>query len=97
MKITRIAHIGIAVADADQTGAFYSEKLDLPIKAKESLGELKIAFIPVGRSNLETGAIHPDGRRHVSTNEDFFPRSRKVKILTAGIFYIFRGLKFPPD
>ena len=28
---------------------------------------------------------------------NFVPRSRKAKILTAGILEVFRGLKFEPD
>ena len=30
-------------------------------------------------------------------NVQFWPRSRKAKISTAGIYGIFRGLKFEPD
>ena len=30
-------------------------------------------------------------------NVQFWPRSRKAKISTAGIYVIFRGLKFEPD
>jgi hypothetical protein len=30
-------------------------------------------------------------------NVQFWPRSRKAKISTTGIYVIFRGLKFEPD
>jgi hypothetical protein len=34
---------------------------------------------------------------YLSTNEDFFPRSRRTIKITAGIFLILRGLFFDPD
>lgn len=53
MKIKRIAHIGMAVADSDTASSFFSDMLDLPIDRQESLGELRISFVPVGETNIE--------------------------------------------
>lgn len=53
MKIKRIAHIGVAVTDSDAAGSFFQEKLDLAVDNKESLGELRVAFLPVGETNIE--------------------------------------------
>jgi methylmalonyl-CoA/ethylmalonyl-CoA epimerase len=53
MKIKRIAHIGIGVADTELASQFYTEKLGLPLNHRETLGELKISFIPLGATNLE--------------------------------------------
>lgn len=53
MKIKRIAHIGVAVADTDNAHKFYTEMLGLPLDKQETLGELKISFVPVGESNVE--------------------------------------------
>ena len=53
MKIKRIAHIGVAVADAEQASNFYTQMLGLPLDRKEMLGELKICFVPVGQTNIE--------------------------------------------
>jgi hypothetical protein len=36
-------------------------------------------------------------RKRPLNNVQFWPRSRKAKISTAGIYGIFRGLKFEPD
>lgn len=53
MKIKRIAHLGVAVADADKAAAFFGDMLGLAVDRKEELGELRIAFLPVGETNLE--------------------------------------------
>lgn len=53
MKIKRIAHIGIGVADTDQAHKFYTEMLGLNLDRQEDLGELKVSFIPVGETNVE--------------------------------------------
>lgn len=53
MKVKKINHIGVAVADVDETLKLYTEMLDLPLDHKEMLGELKIAFVPVGQTNIE--------------------------------------------
>ena len=53
MKIKRIAHIGVAVADTDQAGRFYTDNLCLDMDHQENLGELKVSFIPVGDTNVE--------------------------------------------
>ena len=41
MKIKKIAHIGMAVADTDQASSFYTSMLDLKLDRQENLGELK--------------------------------------------------------
>ena len=62
MKIKRIAHIGVAVADTDKTSSFYSDMLDLTLDRQETLGELKISFVPVGQTNIElVQSTTPDG------------------------------------
>ncbi len=53
MKIKRIAHIGVGVKDVDQTKMLYQKMLSLPVSHEETLGELKIAFVPVGQTNVE--------------------------------------------
>lgn len=53
MKIKRIAHIGVAVADTDQAYKFYTEALGLPLAHQEMLGELKVSFIPINQTNVE--------------------------------------------
>ena len=62
MKIKRIAHIGVAVADTDEAGKFYSQMMDLPLDRQETLGELKVSFVPVGETNIElVQSTTPDG------------------------------------
>ena len=53
MSPTKIKHIGIAVRDLDTAKRFYEECLGLKVDHEETLGEMKIAFIPVGEVNLE--------------------------------------------
>ena len=62
MKIKRIAHIGVGVKDTDQSAKLFTEMLDLNLDRQETLGELKISFIPVGETNLElVQSTEPDG------------------------------------
>jgi methylmalonyl-CoA epimerase len=49
----KIDHIGIAVTDLEAAKVFYEESLGLKVEREETLGEMKIAFIPVGEVNLE--------------------------------------------
>ena len=53
MSPTKIKHIGIAVSDLDSAKRFYEECLGLKVDHEETLGEMKIAFVPVGEVNLE--------------------------------------------
>ena len=53
MKIKKISHIGVAVADHGPVRRLYEEMLGLPVAHEEMLGELKIAFVPVGETNIE--------------------------------------------
>jgi methylmalonyl-CoA epimerase len=49
----KINHIGIAVSDLEAAKRFYEDSLGLTVEHEETLGEMKIAFLPVGEVNLE--------------------------------------------
>ena len=53
MKIKRLAHVGIAVADVDEVSKLYSEMLPLEMTSTDMVGELKTGFFPVGDTSLE--------------------------------------------
>ncbi len=53
MKPKKIDHIGIAVRDLESARRFYEESLGLKVEHEESLGEMRIAFVPVGNVNIE--------------------------------------------
>ena len=53
MKPNKIDHIGIAVRDLESARRFYEESLGLKVEHEESLGEMRIAFVPVGNVNIE--------------------------------------------
>lgn len=53
MTPNKIKHIGIAVKDLESAKRFYEESLGLTVEREETLGEMKIAFVPVGEVNLE--------------------------------------------
>lgn len=53
MKIKKITHIGVGVKDAQKAGMVFQELLSLPVSHEEMVGELKVAFVPVGETNLE--------------------------------------------
>jgi len=53
MKPTKIDHIGIAVSDLESAKAFYEDSLGLSVDHEETLGDMKIAFVPVGEVNIE--------------------------------------------
>lgn len=53
MAPRKIEHIGIAVSDLEAAKRFYEESLGLSVAREETLGEMKIAFVPVGEVNLE--------------------------------------------
>ena len=53
MGLSKINHIGIAVKDLEASKRFYEESLGLTVKHEETLGEMKIAFIPIGEVNVE--------------------------------------------
>jgi len=62
MKIKRIAHIGVGVKDIGTAKALFQNMLSLPVSHEELLGELKIAFVPVGETSLElVQSTDPDG------------------------------------
>jgi methylmalonyl-CoA/ethylmalonyl-CoA epimerase len=62
MKIKRIAHIGVAVKDTDQAKILYQDLLSLPVSHEEMLGELKVAFVPIGQTNMElVQSTDPEG------------------------------------
>jgi len=49
----KINHIGIAVSDLAAAKRFFEESLGLKVDHEETMGEMKIAFVPVGEVNLE--------------------------------------------
>lgn len=53
MEIKKIDHIGIAVSDLESAKDFYTKALGLKVEREENLEGMQIAFIPVGRVNLE--------------------------------------------
>jgi methylmalonyl-CoA/ethylmalonyl-CoA epimerase len=53
MAPNKIDHIGIAVIDLELAKAFYAGSLGLSVEHEEALGDMKIAFIPVGEVKLE--------------------------------------------
>ena len=53
MKIKRIAHSGIAVADVKQAGKFYTDIMGQIIDHEEMVDDLKTVFVPLGQTNLE--------------------------------------------
>ena len=62
MKIKRIAHIGVGVKDISTAKTLFQDMLSLPVSHEELLGELKIAFVPVGETSLElVQSTDPDG------------------------------------
>ena len=62
MKIKRIAHIGVGVKDTDKAKTLYQEMFSLPVSHEELLGELKIAFVPIGQTNVElVQSTEPNG------------------------------------
>lgn len=55
MKIKRIAHLGIAVKDADPVKKLYGDNLNLELGGEEVVGtqKVKVSFFKVGESSLE--------------------------------------------
>ena len=53
MEIKKIDHIGIAVSDLESAKDFYTKALGLKVGREEALEGMKVAFIPVGKVNLE--------------------------------------------
>ena len=53
MGLKKINHIGIAVKDLETSKRFYEESLGLTVDHEETLGEMKIAFVPIGEVNVE--------------------------------------------
>jgi len=51
--IRKIAHLGVAVKDIEETEKFYSDVLGLKIHDRENLKEIKASFIPVGDTAIE--------------------------------------------
>ena len=53
MGLQKINHIGIAVKDLEASKRFYEESLGLTVDHEETMGEMKIAFVPIGEVNVE--------------------------------------------
>ena len=69
MKIKKINHIGLAVEVLEPVLEMFTQTLGLPLDHQEMLGELKIAFVPVGETNLElVQSTDPEGvmAKHVA-------------------------------
>ncbi len=62
MGPTKIDHIGIAVKDLESAKRFYEESLGVTVDHEETLGEMNIAFLPVGEVSVELiQSISADG------------------------------------
>jgi lactoylglutathione lyase/methylmalonyl-CoA/ethylmalonyl-CoA epimerase len=62
MGPTKIDHIGIAVKDLESAKRFYEESLGVKVDHEETLGEMNIAFLPVGEVSVELiQSISADG------------------------------------
>lgn len=58
----KIDHIGIAVRNLEAAKSFYEKSLGLKVDNEEILGEMRIAFVPVGDVNVELiESMTPDG------------------------------------
>jgi len=53
MEVKKIDHIGIAVGDLRSAKRFFEASLGLRVEREETLGDMKIAFVPVGGVNIE--------------------------------------------
>ncbi len=70
IQVTRIEHLGIAVADLQAASKFFESVLGLPVSKEEQVADqkVKIAFHPVGEVKLELlESTAPDGpiARHI--------------------------------
>ena len=63
MKVKRVDHIGVLVADLDKVKRLYAEVLGLPVRRQELYqGIANICFLPVGDTQFElVGDVRPDG------------------------------------
>lgn len=64
MKVLKVDHIGIAVKSLDESLKFYQDMLGLDLQGTEVVEEqkVKVAFLPVGDSELELlESTEPDG------------------------------------
>ncbi len=62
MGLKKIDHIGIAVRNLEAARSFYEKSLGLKVENEEILGEMRIAFVPVGDVNVELiESMTPDG------------------------------------
>jgi methylmalonyl-CoA epimerase len=60
--LKKIDHIGIAVRNLEAARSFYEKSLGLKVENEEILGEMRIAFVPVGDVNVELiESMTPDG------------------------------------
>jgi len=64
MQVTRVDHIGVAVKSIDEAARLYTDVLGLKMHGIEEVAEqkVKVAFIPVGDSEIELlESTSPDG------------------------------------
>ena len=61
--IKKVSHIGLAVENLEEAGAFFKENFNLPNSGQENFGELLFSFIPMEGTNLELlQSTDPDGQ-----------------------------------
>ncbi|MCT4620730.1 MAG: methylmalonyl-CoA epimerase [Marinisporobacter sp.] len=64
MKVLKVDHIGVAVKNLEESLKFYQEMLGLDLQGTEVVEEqkVKVAFLPVGESEIELlESTDPDG------------------------------------
>jgi methylmalonyl-CoA/ethylmalonyl-CoA epimerase len=91
MKITRIAHLGIAVKDVDPVKKLYSGNLNLELKGEEVVASQKVqvSFFKVGESSLElllpTAGDSPVAKFLETRGEGFHHLALEVEDINAAL------------
>jgi methylmalonyl-CoA/ethylmalonyl-CoA epimerase len=91
MKVIRIAHLGLAVNNADPAKKFYGSKLGLELKGDETVEAQKVnvSFIQVGESNLElltpTAADSPVAKFLETRGEGFHHLALEVEDIAGAL------------
>jgi methylmalonyl-CoA/ethylmalonyl-CoA epimerase len=91
MKITRIAHLGIAVKDVDPVKKLYSGNLNLELKGEEVVASQKVqvSFFKVGESSLElllpTAGDSPVAKFLENRGEGFHHLALEVEDINAAL------------
>lgn len=91
MKITRIAHLGIAVQDLEAPKKLYGDQLGLELQGEEVVEtqKVKVSFIQVGESTLElllpTASDSPVAKFLETRGEGFHHLALQVEDITAAV------------